>query len=434
MTNPDPTIDRIPPHLVTGAAMDVRVPARRGRSTVRAAALLAAVTLAAIAAWQALPHGLQVAARDLRIARVAPGVFRDEIVVRASAEPFSAIVLDSVESGRVEEVIAHDGQHVAKGDLLFRLSNPQRHLELLARQTEYAQQISNLANLRVAQEASRTEHQRRLADLEYALEQARKQHARNAGLAARGFLSAATLEDTADKLAQQHRLLDDERHGSATEEEVRRRVLQQIEGVITGLQAGLKLVNATVDALRVRAPAAGVLTDLRLLVGQTVRPDQRIGRIDDPVRFKLSAQVDEFYLSRIAAGRPGQVIQDGRTYPLRVSTIYPQIKDGRFTVEMIFTGGQPPVISPGQSLDARLTLGEPVRALLLPQGTYANDGGGAWVFVVASDGRHAVRRTVRLGRRNDTQVEILSGLGAGEDVIVSGYTPFGKAERLELTK
>jgi len=434
MTNPDPTMDRIPPHLVTGATMDVRVPVRRGRLALRAGALLAAVALAAYGAWQAMPHGLQMAARDVRIARVAPGVFRDEIVVRARAEPLRAIVLDSVESGRVEEVIAHDGQRVAKGDLLFRLSNPQRHLDLLARQTEYAQQISNLANLRVAQEASRTDHQRRLADLEFALELARKQHARNAGLAARGFLSAAALEDSADKLAQQRRLLDDERHGSATEEQVRRRVLQEIEGVIAGLQAGLKLVNATVDALAVRAPAAGVLTGFRLLVGETVRPDQRLGRIDDPQRFKLSAQVDEFYLSRVTTGLPGHVIQDGTAYPLRAATIYPQVKDGRFTVEMVFTDGQPPVISPGQGLDARLTLGEPARALLLPQGTYASDGGGAWVFVVAPDGRHATRRPVRLGRRNDTQVEVLSGLAAGEDVIVSGYTAFGKAERLELTK
>jgi HlyD family secretion protein len=421
-------------HPITGAAMDVRVPVRRGRLAIRAGALLAAVALAAFAAWQALPHGLQVASRDVRIARVAPGVFRDEIVVRASAEPLRAIVLDSVESGRVEEVIAHDGQRVAKGDLLFRLSNPQRNLELLARQTEYAQQISNLATLRVAQEASRTDHQRRLADLEFALEQARKQHARNAGLAARGFLSAAALEDSADKLAQQRRLLDDERASAAAEEQVRRRVLQQIEGVIAGLQAGLKLVNATVDALAVRAPAAGVLTDFHLLVGETVRPDQRLGRIDDPQRFKLVAQVDEFYLSRVAAGRPGQAAQGDDRYPLRVASVYPQVKDGRFTVDMVFTDRQPPVLGPGQGLDARLTLGEPARALLLPQGTYANDGGGAWVFVVAPDGRHAGRRAVRLGRRNGTQVEVLSGLAAGEDVIVSGYTAFGKAERLELTK
>jgi HlyD family secretion protein len=380
-----------------------------------------------------MPHGLQVAARDVRIARVAPGIFRDDIVVRATAQPLNSVMLDSVETGRVEEVVAHDGQRVARGDLLFRLSNPQRNLELLARQTEYAQQISNLATLRVAQEAGRTDHQRRLSDLEFQLDQARKQQARNAGLAARGFLSAQALEESSDKLAQQRRALAEEQRSSATEEQVRRRVLRQMESVIEGLQSGLKLVNATVDALAVRAPAAGTLTDFHLQVGETVQPNQRIGRIDDPQRFKLAADVDEFYLSRVAVGRAGQVTQDGRAYPLRVVRVYPQVKDGRFTAEMAFTRGQPAVISPGQGLDARLTLGEPAPALLLPAGAFANDGGGAWVFVVAPDGR-ASRRAVRLGRRNATQVEVLAGLAAGDAVIVSGYTPFGKAERLELTK
>lgn len=434
MTVSKATMDRISNHAITGAAMDVRIPKRRGRLALRIALWTAGVAIAAWAAWQAMPHGLQVAARDVRSARVAPGVYRDDIVVRASAEPFSSVMLDSVESGRVEEVFAHDGQRVNKGDLLFRLSNPQRNLELLARQTEYAQQISNLGTLRVAQEASRTDHQRRLADLEFAYTQAEKQQARNVGLAARGFLSAVALEESSDKLAQQKRTLDEEKHGSATEEQVRQRVGQQMEGVINGLQSGLKLVNATVDALAVRAPVAGVLTDFRLQVGETVRLDQRVGRIDDPQRFKLSAPIDEFYLSRVAVGRTGQVVQDGQAYPVRVSTVYPQIKDGRFTAEMVFTSGQPTVISPGQGIDAQLTLGEPARTLLLPNGAFANDGGGAWVFVVTPDGAHAAKRTVRLGRRNNTQIEVLSGLAAGDDVIVSGYTAFGKAEQLELTR
>jgi HlyD family secretion protein len=428
------SMDRISPDIITGAAMDAPLPRRRGRRALRIGLGACALLALAWGAWQVLPHGLQVAARDLRIARVEPGIYRDDIVVRATAAPLNSIILDSVESGRVEEVFAHDGEQVNKGDLLFRLSNPQRNLELLARQTEYAQQISNLATLRVAQEAGRTDHQRRLADLEFALDQARKQHERDAGLAARGFLSAQALQESSDKLAQQRRMLDEERRASSTEEQVRQRVLQQMESVIEGLQSGLKLVNATVDALAVRAPAAGVLTDFHLQVGETVHPDERIGRIDDPRRFKLSADIDEFYLSRVTVGRPGRVVQDERGYEVRVATVYPQIKDGRFTAEMEFTRGQPDVISPGQGMDAQLTLGEPARALLLPNGAFANDGGGAWVFVLDPDGRHAAKRMVRLGRRSNTQVEVLSGLGAGERVIVSGYTAFGKAERLELTK
>jgi HlyD family secretion protein len=427
-------MDQIPPSAVTGAAMDSVVPRRRGRLWLRLALGAAFAAGAAWAFWQLMPHGLQVPRRDVRIARAEAGVFRDDVVVRATAEPLHSIILDSVESGRVEEVFAKDGQAVKKGDLLFRLSNPQRHLELLARQTEYSQQIFNAANLRVAQEAVRTEHQRRLSDLEFTLAQADKQHARNRRLASQGFISAVALEESADKLAQQQRALEEEKRAIATEEQVRGRALQQMDGALHGLQSGLRLVSATVEALAVRAPSDGVLTDFRMLVGQTVRPDQHIGRIDDPRHFKLSAQIDEFYLSRVAVGRSGRVVQDGRTHELQVSTVYPQIKEGRFTAEMVFTRGQPAVISPGQGLDAQLTLGEPALALLLPNGAFVSDTGGAWAFVVARDGERVEKRAVRLGRRNNSQVEVLSGLAAGESVIVSGYTPFGKAERLQLTR
>ena len=104
--------------------------------------------------------------------------------MRATAQPLNSIMLDSVESGRVEEVLVQDGQTVTKGQLLFRLSNPQRNLALLERQAEHAQQISNLATLRVAQEAGRSEHRRRYSELQFTVQQAEKQHARNSRLAA----------------------------------------------------------------------------------------------------------------------------------------------------------------------------------------------------------------------------------------------------------
>ena len=213
---------------------------------------------------------------------------------------------------------------------------------------------------------------------------------------------------------------------------MRKQGLQQMETAIDGLASGLRLVSATVDALAVRAPAAGMLTDFRLQVGQTVQPNQNIGRIDDPQRFKLSVQVDEFYLSRVTRGLAGSVTQDGKRYPLQVASVFPQIREGRFTAEMVFTGAQPAVISPGQSTDAQLTLGQSARALLLPLGAFVNDTGGAWVFVVDKAGSRADKRPVRLGRRNNSHVEVLSGLAAGEQVIISSYGPFGKAEQLQL--
>ncbi|WP_373989860.1 efflux RND transporter periplasmic adaptor subunit [Duganella sp. BuS-21] len=422
----------VPPH--NGSGMDAVVPRRRGKRIAIIAAVLVALAAAVAALWSWVPRGLQIDGADLRTGQAARGVFVDEVIVRASAEPLNSVILDAVESGRVEEVFASDGALVTQGQLLFRISNPQRNLELLARQSEHAVSIFNLSNLRVSQQASASEHQRRLDDLQFALDQTSKQHARNVKLAAQGYISSVALEESADRLAQQQRALTQEQQSRAAELRVRDDAEQQLEGAIHGLNSGLKLVSATVDALAVRAPVAGRLTNFRLQVGESIATGKNIGRIDDPARFKLSASVDEYYLNRMAVGRRAKVQQDGRSYAADIGTIYPQIKAGRFTVEMVFTQGQPPVLNPGQSLDARITLGEPASALLLPNGAFINDSGGAWVYVLDAAGRNAERRTVRIGRRNNSQIEVLDGLAAGEKVILSSYAAYGNSPRLQITQ
>jgi HlyD family secretion protein len=414
--------------------MDAVVRPKSGRKRLLFAAAAVSVVLCGVGLWRMVPRGLQVPAADVRVATVERAVFSDDVVVRAKAEAFKSVILDSVESGRVEEVFARDGAMVKEGAVLFRISNSQRHLELLQRQTEHTQQISNLANLRVNFEVGNTEHERRLADLRFNLEQARKRHARNQQLAAKGFISPEALETSTDNLAQQEHLAEEERVQNAAETGVKRAAVRQMERAIQNIEIGLKLVSASVDALLVRAPVAGRLTDFKLQVGEAVRQDQHIGRIDDPRRFKLVAQADEYYLGRVAPGRPGQVRLDGKVYPLTVDHIYPQITDGRFSVELLFPGAQPDTLSPGQGMDVQITLGAPGQALLLPNGPFLADSGGAWAFVVASNGRDVEKREIKIGRRNSRQVEVLAGLAPGEKVVVSSYAEFGNATRLQLNK
>lgn len=398
-----------------------------------AAAMLLALAMLAALAWWLWPRGLQVPAASVRIASVERGVLRDDVAARATAQPLHSVVLDVVENGRAEEVLVRDGGLVRQGDLLFRLSNPQRRLEVLAREAEHAQQISNLLNLRLAGETSRADSSRRSADLAFAVTQADKQWARSAALARQGFVSSAALEEAVDQLARQRHLLASEQAAAASEAAARRDAISQIAQAVARLDDGLKLVNASVDALAVRAPVAGRLADFKLQVGETVRPGQRLGRIDDIAQFSLSAQLDEFYLRRLATGRPATATIDGRTHRVTVSRVYPQVSEGRFTVELTFVDGQPATLSPGQSVDVLITLGAARTTLLLPNDAFINDTGGGWVFVMAADGAQAARRLVRIGRRSSTQVEVLAGLAAGERVIVSSYAPFATAGQLQLT-
>lgn len=418
---------------VTGAAMDRPLPKpRRNYLAVAVGALVLLCVIAAI--WQRVPRGLQVAEGDIRIATVQQGMFRNDIVVRATAAPLHTVILEAFESGRVEEVLASDGALVRKGELLFRLSNPQLRLDLVAREADRAQQISNLSVLRVAIEASQTERERRMLNLNFALAQARKQHARKLSLVEKGFIPASTLEESQDLLAHQQQALEDEKTRVAIEMRIKRDGVNQMERAIERLDAGLQVVNESIEALAVRAPIAGRLTDFRLQLGEIVKPEQRIGRIDDPSQFKLVAEIDEYYLRSVSAGTKGHVNANGRDYAVDISRVFPQITDGRFTIELLFTSAAPSGMNPGQSAETRITLGETSPGLILPNDAFLNDSGGAWVFVLARDGRTAERRTIRVGRRNNSQVEVASGLAPGERVIVSTYAAYGKAERLQIAK
>jgi HlyD family secretion protein len=426
--------DDLAPADADGAAMDTPLPIRRGR---RLAALCVGVLLVAGAAmllWRSMPRGLSVDAASVRVAAVARATFHDDVLVRASAAPLRSVLLDAVESGRVEEVLARDGALVAKGEVLFRLSNAQRRLELLQRESERAQQISNAMNMRIALEASRADRRRRLADLEFAAREADKQYRRSFALSGQGFVSAAALQDAADRRTQQRRLLAAEQADARAEERIQANALQQMDKAGLRLETGLRLVSETVAALEVRAPVAGRLTDFRLQVGETVKLDQHLGRIDDPVRFKLAAQLDEYYLNRLAPGLAAHAVVNGASYGLTVSRLSPQIRDGRFALELGFGEGAAPVLQPGQSLEVAITLGAPAPALVLPMDAWIADGGGASVYVLAADGRSALRRAIRTGRRNDGQVEVLAGLGPGERVIVSSTAAYGQAARLAFAQ
>jgi HlyD family secretion protein len=418
---------------VTGAAMDRPLPKQRPKYAV--VAIVAALLLGGIAAVSRLiPHGLRVAEGDILVATVQRGMFRNDVVVRSTAAPLHTIMLDALESGRVEEVLVNDGALVAKDALLFRLSNPQLRLNLVAREADRAQQISNLSALRVSIETSWTEHQRRMLDLNFALTQAEKQFTRNASLAKTGVIPVVALEESQDRLAQQRQALEDEKTRSVIEMRIKRDGVRQMEQAVEQLNAGLKVVNDAIEGLAVRAPIAGRLTDFRLQLGEIVKSEQRIGRIDDPTQFKLTAQLDEYYLGGVMTGKKGSVNVIGRDYPVEVSRVFPQITDGRFLIELLFTGEAPPEMNPGQSAETRITLGGTSPGLILPNDAFLNDTGGAWAFVLAGDARSAERREIRVGRRNNSQVEVASGLAPGERVIVSTYAQFGKAERLQIAK
>ena len=207
--------------------------------------------------------------------------------------------------------------------------------------------------------------------------------------------------------------------------------LQQLRDAGEQLEAGLRFARKNLDDLSVRAPVAGKLSGFNIEIGQSITRGGRLGQIDDPDGYKINARIDEYYLGRVDLQQIATAEHNGRDLDLQVSKIYPQVNEGQFEVDMAFDK-EPEGLRRGQTLQLRLTLGDNSDAILIPNGSFYQETGGSWVFVVTPDGSEAIRRTVRLGRRNTDYIEVLDGLEPGEKVITSPYTSFTGMDRLVL--
>jgi HlyD family secretion protein len=419
---------------VSGSGMD-RVVTRRtfpGRLKI---AIAIGVTLAALLlfAWLAPRSGSQsVAADRITISRVTRGTFEDFIPLRARVTPLVTVFIDSVEGGRVEKVLVEDGASVAQGQMIAVLSNPELQISVLARQSDVTRELNAMRSQELALAQTRLANERAGLDADLAERKAKRQYDREAPLAAKGFVASKTFGDTSDDYAFAHRRADAVRRSQATDERLQTSQLAQQRAATDSLQSSLAIAHASLESLNLRAPVAGQLSGFTIQVGQSLQRGERIGQIDSPGHNKLMAGVDEFYLGRVQLGQRATVDWGGKRYLVRVTKIYPQVQNGQFQVDLQFLGAEPANIQRGQTMEARLTLGDPAPAKLIPNGAFYNETGGNWVFVVAPDGRSAIKRQVRLGRRNADTIEVLDGLDAGERVVTSPYTGFADKDRLDL--
>ena len=142
--------------------------------------------------------------------------------------------------------------------------------------------------------------------------------------------------------------------------------------------------------------------------------------------------MDEYYINRVAQGQTGEAEISGKTARMEVSRVYPEVRDGRFEIDLLFTGERPEGIRRGQSIQVRLALGDLTEALMIARGSFYQTTGGNWIYVVDESGDFARKRKIRLGRQNPRMYEVLEGLSPGEKVVTSSYDNYADFEKLNL--
>ena len=374
---------------------------------------------------------LNVNREKITISKVEKGVFDEFIVVTGVVQPLKTYQLDAIEGGYVAQKLIDGGATVKKGDLILKLENQRLLLEFVNRETEMYQLINNLENTRLQLRQDKFALRKTLSELDFQIQQAKADHDRNAKLYADKVVSQQEWErtkNTYERLISQREI---EIENQKFQEENSIMQIKQLEGTLDRTKVNLSMMKNNLENLAVKAPVSGLLSRVDVEIGASITSGQNIGQIDDLNGFKMRVEVDEHYISRIFPGLEGSFEFNGASIKLSVSKVYPEVRNGRFDVDMVFEK-IPEGIRRGQSAPVRLQLGKPADATLLATGGFFSETGGNWVYVLSQDGTKASKRSITLGRKNPQFFEVLSGLEPGEAVITSSYENFGDKDVLNL--
>jgi HlyD family secretion protein len=419
------------------STMDKRV-ARRFVTPRRLTAGLAAFTLLALSAYAYMAFGrqrtLSLSAERITVSSVAYETFHEYIPVTGNVVPRTTVYLDAIEGGQITVVHVEEGAFVKATQPLVKFKNTNLQLQVISAEAQLTEQLNYLATTRQAFEQSRLRNRRELIEIDFQIARLTRELARERPLLATGSATRGRLEDLEAELARYQALRGPAQEQVKLDEEFSVNQLARMSEALEAMNKSLGLARENLDNLVLTAPIDGQLTLLEANEGETKAPGQRVGQVDQVNAFKVSAFVDEFYLSRVTIGQLADVEVGGARYELEVIKDYPDVRNRQFQIDLVFKGDPPLHLRRGQTVRMRLEIGQPADTLVVANGAFYDDTGGQWVFVVDGSGDFAERRAVRFGRRNPEGIEVLEGLREGERVITSAYTSLERFDRVQFQR
>ncbi len=375
-------------------------------------------------------RSLNVTKSEISIKTIEDGFFEDFILFQAKVIPLHSMLVNVIEGGAVQEIFVNNGDMVVQGQSLVRLYNPNTELTYMQQETAIIEQINNLSKAKLDLRNQELGLTKDLILIEHDYNDAKRLFDMNKKLHEKEVISRNDWNSSNENLRFQEERMNIIKQSVKKEKQANQIQIVQLNQSIEIMNKSLAVLRKNKNNFLITAPLSGRLSSFEPILGKTYTQGNSIGTIDVMQGYKLVADVDEFYLDRVSEGQNGSVEFNGKTVAVKITKVIPEIKSGRFMVELNFVKNDSLELNQGLTFGVRITLSEKKKTTLLPKGSFYQDTSGKWIFVVKDN--KAVRRNITLGRENPLYYEVLEGLKSGEKVITSSYKDYKDVEILNL--
>jgi HlyD family secretion protein len=405
---------------------------RRARRVAYASLATAVVVLVTAGVSRLQPAAPSVERATVWLDTVKRGPMLRQVRGPGTLVPEDIRWIPATTQGRVERILLRPGTRVTPGSVILELSNPQLEQELQDAALQLQSAEASLANLRVQVQNAVLNQRAAVATIDAELSRARMQLEMDEALATKGLVSALQVRRSrldVGQLAVRHELAQEQLASQA--ESSRAQLLVQ-QSSVDQARALVALRRRQRDELRVRAGLDGVLQVVPVEVGAQVNPGTNLARVANPSRLKAEIRIAETQAKDIQVGQRAEIDTRNGIVPGSVQRIDPSVLNGTRTVDIALDGDLPKGAVPDLSVDGAIILERLEDVLSLGRPAVGQEGSVVTLFRQDSDGAHASRVQVRLGRSSVSQVEVVEGLSVGDTVVLSDMSAWDRFDRIRL--
>ena len=397
-------------------------------------ALAGGAVLAGVLAWgfggrlrQALSADSAVSIARLSLATVDIAPLTRDVAGEGRVVAAQSPTLFAPGAGTVTLAV-QAGDAVKRDQVLARVDSPELTNRL-------AQERSAVDALRADLARAEVEARQQTAALQSAYENARIDQQTAANDLARqtqAFEAGATarmqVERAQDALAKAKLALDQARDLRGLKTDSLKLDVQAKQSALARQQLLVADLERQVAELQVRSPVDGQVGQLFIADRTNVSRDAKLLSVIDLSALEVQMQVAESFARELQPGMPGEISGNGQRWAGQVSSVSPEVVNGEVSARLRFAGAQPEQLRQNQRLSVRVLLDRRDKVLGVARGSFVDESGGSFAYVVR--GGVAEKVAVKLGARSLDRVEVISGLSAGDRVVISGADNFKGAERV----
>jgi multidrug resistance efflux pump len=332
----------------------------------------------------------------------------------------------------VVRILTLPGSDVKADTILMELSDPQLSQEALDAELSLRSARADLSNVQVKVQSDLMAQKSTAATVNADYKQAQRQAQIDKSLYSLGVISGLAYsgsQGTADQLSTRDKL--QEQTVAINEKAVESQLAVQ-QAKVAQAEAIYELKKQQLDALKVRAGIAGVLTDMPLAVGQHVTMGTMLAQVVVRNQLKAQLKIAETQARDIEIGQPASIDTHNGLADGIVSRIDPAVQNGTVTVDVKLVGALPEGARPDLSVDGTIDLERMKDVLYVGRPAFGNENSTISLFKLDQQGKGAVRVPVKVGRASVNAIQVLEGLHEGDTVILSDMSRWDTTDRIRL--